>query len=49
MNMDTAVVIRTLETTYVSSTDASAVESMIGKLIEKVMPTSYTNLRFVLK
>ena len=41
MNMDTAVAIQTLEATYVSSADAAAVESMIGKLIEKEMPTLY--------
>lgn len=34
--MDTAVAIRTLEATYKSSSDATAVESTIQSLIEKV-------------
>lgn len=34
--MDTAIAIRTIETTYRSSADAAAVESMIVKLTEKV-------------
>ncbi|KAF8397731.1 hypothetical protein HHK36_016653 [Tetracentron sinense] len=38
VNMDTAVAIRTLETTYKSSTDAAAVESMILKLTDKEGP-----------
>ena len=36
MSMDTAVAIRTLETTYKQSADSVAVESMIAKLTEKV-------------
>ncbi|KAG9154268.1 hypothetical protein Leryth_000726 [Lithospermum erythrorhizon] len=39
VNMDTAVAIRTLETTYKSSADAAAVETMIVKLAEKEGPT----------
>lgn len=35
VNMDTAVAIRTLESTYKSSSDAAAVETMISKLTEK--------------
>ncbi|GMH12514.1 hypothetical protein Nepgr_014355 [Nepenthes gracilis] len=38
VNMDTAVAIRTLEATFKSSADASAVESMILKLTEKEGP-----------
>ncbi|KAF3322108.1 ABC transporter G family member 3 [Carex littledalei] len=38
VNMDTAVAIRTLEATYKSSSDLAAVESMIGRLIEKEGP-----------
>ncbi|KAL7153934.1 hypothetical protein ABFS83_04G200700 [Erythranthe nasuta] len=38
VNMDTAVAIRTLEATYKSSADASAVETMISKLTEKQGP-----------
>ncbi|KAJ3706270.1 hypothetical protein LUZ61_009975 [Rhynchospora tenuis] len=38
VNMDTAVAIRTLEATYKSSADSAAVESMIGRLIEKEGP-----------
>ncbi|KAG0453974.1 hypothetical protein HPP92_025278 [Vanilla planifolia] len=38
VNMDTAVAIRTLEATYKSSADYSAVESMILKLTEKEGP-----------
>lgn len=37
MSMDTAVAIRTLEATYKSSAEAAAVESMIAKLIDKVL------------
>lgn len=36
VNMDTAVAIRTLEATYKTSADATAVETMILKLTEKV-------------
>lgn len=36
VSMDTAIAIRTIETTYRSSADAAAVESMIVKLTEKV-------------
>nr|XP_027085345.1 ABC transporter G family member 3 isoform X1 [Coffea arabica] len=39
VNMDTAVAIRTLETTYKSSADAAAVETMIVKLTEKEGPS----------
>lgn len=38
VNMDTAVAIRTLESTYKSSADAAAVETMILKLTEKEGP-----------
>ncbi|XP_020518123.1 ABC transporter G family member 3 isoform X2 [Amborella trichopoda] len=38
VNMDTAVAIRTLESTYKTSSDAVAVESMIVKLTEKEGP-----------
>ncbi|KAL5717002.1 ATP-binding cassette sub- G member 3 [Ranunculus cassubicifolius] len=38
VNMDTAVAIRTLEATYRSSSDATAVESMILRLTEKEGP-----------
>lgn len=36
VNMDTAVAIRTLEETYRSSADASAVQTMIHRLTERV-------------
>lgn len=36
VNMDTAVAIRTLEATYKSSADATAVETMMLKLTERV-------------
>lgn len=39
VNMDTAIAIRTLETTYKSSADAAAVETMIVKLTEKEGPS----------
>ncbi|KAI6685840.1 hypothetical protein NL676_031753 [Syzygium grande] len=39
VNMDTAVAIRTLEATYKTSADATAVETMILKLTEKEGPT----------
>ncbi|XP_022732384.1 ABC transporter G family member 3-like [Durio zibethinus] len=38
VNMDTAIAIRTLETTYKSSADATAVENMILRLTEKEGP-----------
>eukprot|EP01018_Ginkgo_biloba_P032406 Gb_16311 [translate_table: standard] len=38
VNMDTAVAIRTLETTYKASTEAAAVEAMVSKLTEKEGP-----------
>ncbi|XP_071720114.1 ABC transporter G family member 3 [Rutidosis leptorrhynchoides] len=39
VNMDTAVAIRTLEETYRSSADASAVQTMIHRLTEREGPT----------
>lgn len=39
VNMDTAVAIRTLEATYKSSADSTAVETMIVKLTEKEGPS----------
>lgn len=39
VNMDTAVAIRTLESTYKSSADAAALETMILKLTEKEGPS----------
>ncbi|KAK9127519.1 hypothetical protein Syun_016316 [Stephania yunnanensis] len=39
VNMDTAVAIRTLESTYKSSSDATAVESMMLRLTEKEGPS----------
>ncbi|XP_049410090.1 ABC transporter G family member 3 [Solanum stenotomum] len=39
VSMDTAIAIRTIETTYRSSADAAAVESMIVKLTEKEGPS----------
>ncbi|XP_059626840.1 ABC transporter G family member 3 [Cornus florida] len=42
VNMDTAVAIRTLETTYKSSPDAAAVETMILRLTEKEGPSLKT-------